>query len=55
MYFNESKHEFLGKIVTRMALPGYKGGYATEKEVSETNFLRDNGNRGIYVINIEYL
>lgn len=55
MYFNESKHEFLGKFVIRMVLSGYKGGYTTEKEVSETNLLRDNGNRGIYVINIEYL
>ena len=55
MYFNESKHELLGKFVIRMVLSGYKGGYTTEKEVSETNLPRDNGNCGINVVNIGYL
>jgi hypothetical protein len=43
MYINESKDEFLGKIVTRMALPGYKGVPPPEKGGSKPVFPRGKG------------
>jgi len=52
MYINESKHELLGKIVIRMILSGYKGGYTTEKAVSEMSFPPNEGKHGKYVANI---
>jgi len=55
MYFNESKHELLGKFVIRMVLLGYKGVCATEKTVSEMSFPPDEEKHGKYMANIGYL